>query len=385
MSGALGENGVRPLQRRGLTPSVRILVAEAEGSVPREAGAVMWVSTDGIEGTIGGGTLEHEAIFHARAILAQGLPEWHRELRAYPLGPALGQCCGGMVRLLFEVATTGAPVGWVSAATKHESQSERIVPRVTQRPRAGVGLRAETALSFSSPFGAALTQPTDLALAIYSITSGAPPVLITDRRHAGDLPVPVLRAVRAMLSGTRPRATLLIRDHIIEPVAQPPHPLYLYGAGHVGRAVVRALADLPFAVAWVDVADDRFPADMPPNAEPIISTDPAAIAAAAPENALHLIMTFSHALDLSLCNAVLERDFAWAGLIGSATKRARFEKRLREAGISDAALARLACPIGIGGITGKEPAMIAISVAAQLAAWASSGGAVQAESDRHHG
>jgi len=82
-------------------------------------------------------------------------------------------------------------------------------------------------------------------------------------------------------------------------------------------------------------------------------------------------MTFSHPLDLAITHAVLARPFAWAGLIGSATKRARFEKRLREAGVSEAALARLACPIGIGGITGKDPAMIAISVAAQLAAFVS--------------
>ena len=88
------------MRRKCLTPSpsqavVRILVAEAEGSVPREAGAVMWVWADGYDGTIGGGTLEHQAILYARALLTQEPPEWRRELRAYPLGPALGQCCGG--------------------------------------------------------------------------------------------------------------------------------------------------------------------------------------------------------------------------------------------------------------------------------------------------
>ncbi len=371
--------------------AVRVLVAEAEGSVPREAGAVMWVFTDGIEDTIGGGTLEHEAIVKARAILASDLPEWRRELRSYPLGPALGQCCGGMVRLLFEVVAADKTVGWVSAATAgpcaDNGQSARN-PTVTGRRWVTRGTACTAGPSKSV---AALTQPTGSALVIRSLVAGTPPILIIDRRYAADLPLPVLRAVRAMLSGARPRATLLIRgqkgapDHIIEPETQPPHPLYLYGAGHVGRAVVRALQDLPFAIQWVDVAADRFPEEIPPNATPVVTIDPATVATTAPPDALHLIMTFSHALDLNLCHAVLGRDFAWAGLIGSGTKRVRFEKRLREAGIGEAALARLACPIGIAGITGKEPAMIAISVAAQLAAWASAGGLEQVASERQHG
>ncbi len=388
--------------RRGLTPCVRVLVAEAEGSVPREAGAAMVVWADGFDGTIGGGALELEALAHARKLLAGGLPEWHRELRAYPLGPALGQCCGGMVRLLFEKQPPS--VGWVSAATDFTGVNEANVPRVTQHPRADaddlpvdVGLRAERRPAKTDGRVAALTQPTDgialrpRGIIVREVAAGVPPTVVTDRRHSGDLPLPVLRAVRAMLSGERPRATLLIRGHtgtpdfVIEPETQPPHPLYLYGAGHVGRAVVRALADLPFSITWVDVATDRFPAVIPPNAEPIIAADPAAIAAAAPDHALHLIMTFSHALDLSLTHAVLAKDFSWAGLIGSATKRARFEKRLREAGVGEAALARLQCPIGIGGITGKEPAMIAISVAAQLAGWASTGEAAQTEGALQHG
>ncbi len=377
---------------------IRILVAEAEGSVPREAGAVMWVSTDGFDGTIGGGTLELEAIAAARKMLTDGLPAWHRELRAYPLGPALGQCCGGMVRLLFERVV---PLAMQSTDARLHPFSHR--EKVANGRMRGAGGRvvaraydnlwplhpSSDASRHLLPMGEGRgAAPRIQGLVVRAVGSIAPPILITDRRHSGDLPVPVLRAVRAMLSGTRPRATLLIRgkpDWIIEPEPAAPHPLYLYGAGHVGRAVVRALADLPFSITWVDVAVERFPADILPNAEAIISTDPTAIAATAPEHALHLIMTFSHALDLSLCNAILGREFAWAGLIGSATKRARFEKRLREAGIADAALARLHCPIGIGGITGKEPAMIAISVAAQLAAWVSAGGAEHAEKDRQHG
>ena len=88
---------------------------------------------------------------------------------------------------------------------------------------------------------------------------------------------------------------------------------------------------------------------------------------AARDSAFHLVMTHSHQLDLALCEAVLRRgDFAYLGLIGSATKRARFEHRLREGGLDDAALARLTCPIGVPGITGKSPPEIAVAVAAQL-------------------
>jgi xanthine dehydrogenase accessory factor len=311
-------------------PNVRILVVEAEGSVPREPGAVMWVRIDGLDGTIGGGALEQEAIAVARKMLADDVPTWSRELRAYPLGPALGQCCGGMVRLLFERA------------------DRRDEPR------------------YDGP-----------ALTVRPILSGVPPVSTGDRKILADWPLPVLRTVRQMLAGERPRATVLVRgshgapDWVIEADAEAAHTLYLYGAGHVGRAVVRALTDLPFAIVWVDVAADRFPRQIPPSAAPIISSNPAAVATSAATNALHLIMTFSHALDLAICHSVLAREFAWAGLIGSATKRARFEKRLVETGISLATLERLCCPIGIRDISGKEPAMIAISVAAQLAAWSS--------------
>jgi xanthine dehydrogenase accessory factor len=106
---------------------------------------------------------------------------------------------------------------------------------------------------------------------------------------------------------------------------------------------------------------------MPGGIHPIVSSDPAAIAAAAPVDAYHLVLTYSHALDLAICHALLTRPaFGFLGLIGSASKRARFLKRLREGGIAHGALERLTCPIGIGNLRGKQPATIAISVAAQL-------------------
>ena len=141
----------------------------------------------------------------------------------------------------------------------------------------------------------------------------------------------------------------------------------VFGAGHVGRAVVQALAPLPFRPLWLDSRPGQLPPDPPAGVETRTIADPAGFATE-PED-LVLVMTHSHPLDLAIVEAVLRRgDFAWLGLIGSATKRRRFESQLRAAGISAENLKRLVCPIGLAGIAGKEPAVIAASVAAQLLA-----------------
>jgi xanthine dehydrogenase accessory factor len=150
--------------------------------------------------------------------------------------------------------------------------------------------------------------------------------------------------------------------------AAPRFTLQLYGAGHVGRAVARLLGELPCAVQWIDEREAEFPLEpSPPHllrrcVEPV----EAVVATAAP-GAFYLVMTHSHALDFDLVNAVLARgDAGWLGLIGSAAKRASFAQRLRQRGHGDAALARLRCPVGIAGITGKEPEVIAVAVVAEL-------------------
>jgi xanthine dehydrogenase accessory factor len=140
----------------------------------------------------------------------------------------------------------------------------------------------------------------------------------------------------------------------------------LFGAGHVGRALVLALAPLPFAVRWIDSRDDAFPAHIPANAAPVLARDPQAEVAALPADALVVIMTHDHALDLAVTAAALERGFPFVGLIGSGTKRARFERRLRELGMSEERIRALGCPIGIPGIRGKEPPVIAAATVAQL-------------------
>ena len=145
-------------------------------------------------------------------------------------------------------------------------------------------------------------------------------------------------------------------------------PLLLFGAGHVGRALVLALAPLPFAIGWIDSRQDAFPAHIPANTSPIQTDDPAAEIGRAPPDAFVLVMTHDHPLDLAITAEALARGFPFVGLIGSKTKRARFEKRFRELGIAAERVQALACPIGVPQIRGKEPAVIAASVAAQLLA-----------------
>ncbi|HCS23076.1 MAG TPA: xanthine dehydrogenase accessory protein XdhC [Alphaproteobacteria bacterium] len=143
--------------------------------------------------------------------------------------------------------------------------------------------------------------------------------------------------------------------------------LYLFGAGHVGREVVSVLSALPLDIVWVDSREGEFPAALPAHCKQKLTSAPLAEAENIDDNAYVLVMTHSHDLDYDIVRAVLQRGrFAYLGLIGSATKRARFEKRLTVDGITPEGLARLVCPIGVGGVTGKHPREIAIAVAAQL-------------------
>ncbi len=157
------------------------------------------------------------------------------------------------------------------------------------------------------------------------------------------------------------------------PEAAPLFRLQLHGAGHVGRAVATLLATLPCDVDWFDERDDGFPArttlgsPWPAHIRRHAGDTVEAEVARAPAGSLFLVMTHEHALDLRLVEAIMRRgDFAWCGVIGSATKRARFASRLRQRGHADETIARMTCPIGLAAITGKQPAVIAASVVAQL-------------------
>ncbi|UUX95532.1 xanthine dehydrogenase accessory protein XdhC [Aquabacterium sp. J223] len=140
--------------------------------------------------------------------------------------------------------------------------------------------------------------------------------------------------------------------------------LQLHGAGHVGAALVRALADIDCRIQWVDGREAVFPTDLPAHVQPLRSDAPEDEVADAPAGAAVLVMTHSHDLDLRIVQAALQRgDLGYVGLIGSATKRARFERRLQARGLDTG---RLVCPVGVPGLEGKEPAVIALGVAVQL-------------------
>lgn len=257
------------------TPAILVEVSEALGSAPREAGTRMLVSAAQCAGTIGGGHLELKAIERARRLLATR--DDAPQSAHYPLGPALGQCCGGAVTLAFGTLDAKVVAAWPSAAPRFELQ--------------------------------------------------------------------------------------------------------LYGAGHVGRAIVAALAPLNVKVDWIDEREDEFPpaAALPAHTRRVASDSPEAEVRDAPRAAFYLVLTHRHDLDLRIATAILKRgDFGFFGLIGSQTKRARFIHRFEAMGIAPETIARLHCPIGVAGVTGKAPEVIAASVVAQLLQASSRGDQVPA-------
>ena len=303
-----------------------VTVAAVRGSAPREPGARMVVAPDGgFHGTIGGGELEWRAIGAARDALSRNTPA--ATLDRFTLGPDLGQCCGGSVRLLTEVFDRDR-----LDEVRDLAAREAAGPFVT-RGRLGPGA-VERVVDDDAGRGGSLVEIED---------DGA----------------------------------------VIERFRDPRRPLWLFGAGHVGRALMLALAPLPFDVTWIDEREDAFPAVAPANVHPLRSADPAGELSRAPAGAFVVVMTHNHPLDLAIVHAALAAAppgavppgtappgvagrFGYVGLIGSASKRARFVRRLREAGIEEDRIAGLVCPIGMTTIRSKHPAAIAAGIAAQL-------------------
>ena len=247
---------------------VVVAVDATRGSTPREAGARMIVTSDSLFGTVGGGNLEYRAMEIARRMLGEAKTD-AVAVHDFPLGPSLGQCCGGHATLSFEpfIGVESEP-SWIGELRRSQS------PEMT---------------------------------------------------------------------------------------------VYLFGAGHVGRAVVDVLAGLPCRICWIDSRAGQFPEDLPDNVATEVSAAPERDVDDAPPGAFFLVMTHSHQLDLQISGRILRRgDFAYFGLIGSATKRKRFEARLMRKGVSPAMLRRMTCPIGVDGISGKHPAKIAVAVAAEI-------------------
>lgn len=157
------------------------------------------------------------------------------------------------------------------------------------------------------------------------------------------------------------------------PNPKPRFHLQLYGAGHVGRAIATLLATLDVSVDWIDEREPEFPptttlgTPWPAHIRQVCVDAVEAEVRIAPPGAFYLVLTHDHDLDMRITEAILKRaDFAYLGLIGSRTKRQRFIHRFEQRGISPKAIARMTCPIGIEGVSGKEPELIAIGVVAQL-------------------
>ena len=306
-----------------------VTLASVRGSTPRDAGTKMIVTPSATRGTIGGGHLEFDAIRIAREALAgSGGSAW---LARFPLAARLGQCCGGVATLLFQCIDRD------NAQWLHDLQR----------------VEDDTPLALASPIAAGAASPVVL-------TRG------TIARSA--LPPDALRAGEEVLSQSD-SAPVLSGDGLwyIERIVRNDFRVLVFGNGHVGRALVQVLGTLPCAVTWVDEREDDFPASVPPNVTVVPTDAPEDEVRDAPPGSMFLVMTHSHALDLEVAAAILARaDFAYFGLIGSASKRAQFEHKLATRGVPRATLARMTCPIGIDAIRSKAPGAIAVAVAAEL-------------------
>lgn len=302
---------------------VAVTVTGTRGSAPRETGAKMLVTTDETIGTIGGGRLEYECSRIAAGMLGDGD---RRELRTFTLGASMGQCCGGVVDVLFE--PLGTEPWFANLAALHDRRERAVV--VTPLDAGGSKAIVSEGESFA----------------------------------ATDLPEEIAARAREQLAGDGEACVL--GGYLLEPVVDSGFTIAVFGAGHVGRAVTRVLAGLDCRVRWVDSRRGVFSA-LPANVHAVETDDPAREVAALPAGAFYLVMTHSHAIDFDVVSRVLGRgDAAYCGLIGSRSKRRRFEKRLRALGVAEPKLARLTCPIGVDGISGKRPAEIAVAVAAEL-------------------
>lgn len=324
-----GADPARPLARmaafvRGGGRCAWVRIERVEGSAPREVGASMRVDADGgLDGTIGGGHLEHDAIGLARRLLASDA----RVARCRRvLGASLGQCCGGVVELSLRVADA-RELDWVDALAELERDGGTL----------WLDTRADAA---SGPHTAARAQP------------------------PADEPAAAPRGDATETGG---------RWRLVSRVDADPWTVWVFGAGHVGDALVRVLGTLPARIVMVDPRLDAAPSGWPAGARLHVSDSPAHEVAAIPAGADVLVMTHSHALDFDLCRALLARDdLGLVGLIGSRTKAASFRGRLARRGLAPERIARLRCPVGAMPADGRRtaldrhPGTIAVSVAFEL-------------------
>ena len=305
---------------------VMITIAGIRGSAPREVGARMIVTEKESVGTIGGGQLEYQCTRIAVSMLGG---DELASVRTFSLGASMGQCCGGVVDVLFEPMSAGLPE-WLRDLRALHGQRER-------------------------------------AALVTHIGGDEKYVISAGRVHEDDrqiIPEAVIdRALELIDAGA---GSECIDDWFIDAIIATNFNIAVFGAGHVGTAVVAALSQLDCNIRWVDNRRNIFRAT-PTNVREIESPEPALEVAAMPAASFYLVMTHSHALDFDICDRILRRqDAKYCGLIGSRSKRRRFEKRYRQQGMRQQVFDALTCPIGVDGISGKKPAEIAVAAAAEV-------------------
>ena len=370
------------------TPAVLVTVAATRGSTPRAPGARMIVTFDGSShGSIGGGRLEQRANEIARELLAAG--EHAPRLERFALGASLGQCCGGVVHLLFE-PVGAAQHAWIEHAAALASAGRAWGRRIRLAPPDG----AEVQVFDADSLERVCTAPAQAAHARSLLAGGADGALLvavhgsdtsSGRRGAsGERVVPDPSGGDGASAnrhrspacrdggdggdgGNREDEPENAQATLLDASPPPALQVLLFGAGHVGRALAEVFGRLPLRVRWIDPRAEEFPAAVASNIEVRCTDAPESEVRQAPPDAVFLVLTHSHALDFELVRAILGRDdFRLCGLLGSHSKRARFAQRLRARGVAEHAIARLCCPLGVPGLAGKEPEVIAIAIAAQV-------------------
>ncbi len=319
---------------------VLVTIADAKGSSPREAGVKMLVTPTVTAGTVGGGNLEYQAIRIARQMLEEGRSA--SKLERFALGPSLGQCCGGNTQLLFE---------FIERSTDLAQRSAGLIEPLR------AFAQAKTPCVLASPMKGGASRKT---LVSAEEINGAPP------------PSGLVEVARELLSRPTNAGTRLWKDsddnpYLLEQTPGRTGHVLLIGAGHVGKAMAQVLGTLPFAVTWADNRPDQYPNEIPANIGVQCTPHLERTVDDAPSETIYLVMTYSHDLDYALCARVLKRgDFRYLGLIGSKTKRARFEKTMTDLGFERELIERVVCPIGLEGINSKQPQVIAVATAAQI-------------------
>lgn len=315
---------------------VIVSVASIKGSTPREPGARMLVSAARVIDTIGGGNLEYQAIRIARNMLERETPN---AVQRFSLAAGLGQCCGGVVTLFFE--TVDASSAWladVSALQQQQTPCVQAIPLHHDACAARLLITAETVLPAPTQASAHLLQAARDCLQQQRASH-----TVQWRNRQGE-----------------------VESYWLDPVYPHQRLAYLFGAGHVGRALAPLLGAQVDRLYWVDTRDDIFPSQTADNIECMVTDTPQSLIEGAAPGGSFIVMTHDHQLDFSLTQCVLQKaDFSYFGLIGSKTKRARFEHRLLRRGVNREALKKMVCPVGIAGIKSKLPAAIAVSVMAQ--------------------